>query len=99
MLDGKPMQLTREQAREHAAAVARVQLRDKHRQEALQARSRNFLEAMKQLYAERMVRTSNLATVRCPPEDVALARKIVAEQLTWEADMARRFGPFGTGRA
>lgn len=60
-------------------------------------RVRGFEEACRQLYAERMVRISNPATVRLSAEDAALARQLVAEQLTWEASCEARFNPFRAG--
>lgn len=75
----------------------RVRLHGRLKQRDVVRRAKNFVAACEQLYAERMQRISNPATVRCPPEDVARARRFVADQLTWEADMARRYGPLGSG--
>lgn len=60
-------------------------------------RRRNFEAACQQLYAERMVRTANPATLRLSAEDAALARQLVADQLTWEASCEVRFNPFRAG--
>lgn len=60
-------------------------------------RARAFEEACQQLYAERMVRISNPATVRLSAEDAALARQLVADQLVWEASCEARFDPFRAG--
>lgn len=60
-------------------------------------RVRDFEAAVAQLYDERMERVANPATVRLSPEDAALARQLVADQLTWEASCEARFSPFRFG--
>jgi hypothetical protein len=60
-------------------------------------RQRDFEAACWQLYAERMARTANAATVRLSAEDAALARELVADQITWEASCEARFNPFRSG--
>lgn len=74
------------------AVARRVERWLANKQQANHARVENFKSAVAQLYAERMTRTSNPATIRCPPEDAAKAREIVAGWLTYQAG-ACRFDP------
>jgi hypothetical protein len=60
-------------------------------------RVKDFEAACAQLYDERMVRTANPATVRLSAEDAALARRLVADQITWEASCEARFDPLRFG--
>jgi hypothetical protein len=60
-------------------------------------RQRDFEAACQQLYAERMVRTANPATVRLSDADAALARQLVADQLTYEAHCDASFSAFRFG--
>lgn len=57
----------------------------------------NFNDACHLLYQERMVRTSNPATVKLSTADAAEARRVIADVITRECDDEVRFNPLRAG--